>query len=204
MKNYIMVNGKQIPLTEEQIREIVGAYEQKQLRLSDVSEGEMFKISDREFIVLGHFEDETAVISKDILETMPFGNSNNFNESAVDDFCESLAEDIANTVGKRNLVLHTVNLTSDDGMNDYGRIQRRISLLTADQYRTYVDILDKHKPDVWWLATPFSTARHENDLWVKCVSPSGSSFLDHLCNNDNNGVRPFLILKSSIFESSEE
>lgn len=201
MENYIMVNGRKIALTEEQIREIVDAYEQKQLLLSEVPEGEVFKISDRKFVVLGHFEDETAAISKDVIETMSFGSNNNFNGSDVDAWCESFAEDLANTVGERNLVLHTVNLTSDDGLKDYGTIQRRVSLLTADQYRTYVDILDQHKPDSWWwLATPFSTARHDNDLWVKCVSPSG-------CFNygngfsDDNGVRPFCILKSTIFVS---
>lgn len=201
MKNYIMVNGKQIPLTEEQIREIVDACEQKQQLLSDVPEGEVFKIGDREFIVLGHFEDETAVLCKEVLETMAFGSSNNFNGSDADAFCERLAEDVANMVGERNLVLHTVNLTSDDGLKDYGAIQRRVSLLTADQYRTYVDILDKHKADAWWwLATPYSTPRHCNDSWAKCVAPSGGIYGDD-CGYVGGGVRPFCILKSSIFVS---
>ena len=203
MENYIIVNGRQIELTEKQIREIIDAYEEKQRLLSTVQVGETVKIGDREFIVLGQYEDETALIAKDILGKIAFGNNNNFDGSAVDAWCESLAEDLANSVGEQNIVEHTVDLTSDDGLKDYGAVHRKVSLLTTEQYRQYVDILDKHKPNSWWwLATPYSTPRHDDDSWVKCVAPSG-------CINYGGyyygfGVRPFLILKSSIFGSSEE
>jgi hypothetical protein len=94
-----------------------------------------------------------------------------------------------------------VDLTSDDGLKDYGKIRRRASLLTADLYRRYVEILDKHKIDKWWwLATPHSTARHENASWVKCVAPSGYFGSDNYCGG-GCGVRPFCILKSNIFVS---
>ena len=201
MENYIYINGKKIYLTEEQVREITDAYEEKQYMLSAVKAGETVKIGDREFITLGHYEDETALIAKDVLGKMAFGNNNNFNGSAVEAWCESLAEDLANSVGERNIVEHTVDLTSDDGLKDYGTVQRKVSLLTTEQYRQYVDILDKYKPDTWWwLATPYSTPRHDNDCWVKCVSPSG--IIDSgICNIDDIGVRPFCILKSSIFVS---
>lgn len=201
MKNYIMVNGKQIPLTEEQTREIVDAYEQKQILLSDFRAGEIVRIGDREFIVLGQYEDDTALITKDILENMVFGDNNNFAGSAADTWCESFAEDLASSIGERNIVEHTVDLTSDDGLKDYGTVKRKVSLLTTEQYRQYVDILDKHNPDAWWwLATPYSTPRHCNDSWVKCVAPSGNFNYDN-CYYDYNGVRPFCILKSSIFVS---
>jgi len=201
LKNYIMVNGSKIELTEAQIKEIVDAYKQKQLILSDVPAGEAARIGDHDFIVLGHYGDETALITRNILEKMAFGDNNNFDSSDADAFCDSFAEDLANLVGEQNLVEHPVDLTSEDGLKDYGTVQRRVSLLTADQYRQYVDILDKHKPDSWWwLATPHSTERHGNDSWVKCVAPSG--FIGNVsCGRDCFGVRPFCILKSSIFVS---
>jgi hypothetical protein len=63
-----------------------------------------------------------------------------------------------------------------------------------------VDVLDLHNPKkYWWLATPHSTKRHENDKWVKCVSPSG--FIDIGYFYNDYGVRPFCILKSDIFVS---
>ena len=94
-----------------------------------------------------------------------------------------------------------MDLTSEDGLKDYGCIQRRASLLTADMYRHFVGILDLHKlNEWWWLATAHSTKRHENDRWAKCVSPSGG-INNVIYGNVGNGVRPFCILKSTIFVS---
>lgn len=135
---------------------------------------------------------------------MRFGPNNNFAGSEVDTFCKEFANELAEEIGADNLVEFPVDLTSDDGLKDYGKITRYVALMTADQYREYVEILDKHKPDTWWwLATPYSTARHENDLWVKCVSPAGLIFNDNFYYG-GGGVRPFCIFKSDIFVSSEQ
>ena len=100
-----------------------------------------------------------------------------------------------------NVCTVEVDLTSDDGLKDYGKVERRAASLTAEQYRKYVAVLDRHKPDAWWwLATPHSTATHGNEDWVKCVSPSGGIHYGHYFYGFN-GVRPFCILKSSIFVS---
>ena len=104
-------------------------------------------------------------------------------------------------MGEKNIVLHTVDLTSDDGLKDYGKVRRKASLLTCDRYRRYVDILDQFKPDTWWwLATALSTKKHDGESWAKCVSPSGCLDISH-CYFYDNGVRPFCILKSDIFVS---
>ena len=201
MNNYICINGQRIELTEEQVKRICAAQGQAVIKLADIPEGETFKIGDQEFVVLEHSGDTTAIIRKELLaEDMEFGSNNNFFGSYVEDKCREFGEEIAKTIGKENLVEHTVDLTSDDGLKDYGTIKSRCSLLTTDLYRRYVDILDNFKPDRWWcLATPHSTKRHSNDSWVKCVAPSGG------INNRNYrtdcGVRPFCILKSNIFVS---
>ena len=202
MKNYISINNQKIELTEEQVRQISEAYNQGNIKLADVPAGELVKIGKHEFIVLEQSGDTTALIRKDLLPTgEKFGSNNNFDGSYVDGVCKKFAEEIASIVGKKNLVQHTVDLTSDDGLKDYGKIRRRVSLLTTELYRRYVDILDKFKPDAWWwLATPFSTKHHDNDLWVKCVSPFGY-FNYGRFGNGESGVRPFCILKSTIFVS---
>ena len=202
MSNYISINDKQIPLTDEQVKQIVDAYKKDQILLSDIPVGETIRIGDHEFIVLEQSGDTTALIRMELLPTKEkFGSSNNYDGSYVDKICGKFAEDLVCVVGERNLVLHTVNLTSDDGLKDYGKIQRRVSLLTTDLYRRYVEVLDKFKPDAWWwFATPFSTKRHDNDLWVKCVSPSGCIISNHY-DIGEYGVRPFCILKSDIFVS---
>lgn len=205
MENYIKICGQQIELTAEQVeqlRESLGLNKAlNETRLSDIPVGETFKVGTYEMIVLEHSGDTTAVIRKELLvDSMVFGKNNRYDGSTVDKECGKFADEIAAVVGAENLVEHTVDLTSDDGLKDYGKIRRRASLLTADLYRRYVEILDKHKiKKWWWLATPHSTARHENASWVKCVAPSGNFSIGSYCGDC--GVRPFCILKSNIFVS---
>ena len=205
MENYISINGKQIQLTDEQIQQIISAYEDgnKHVELSEIPAGGTFRIGDREFVVLENCGGVTVSITKDIVKNLKFGSNNNYTGSKVDTFCKELAEELFSQVGTDNLVEFSVDLTSDDGLKDYGKINRYVALMTADQYRKYVEILDQHKPkEWWWLATPHSTARHENDLWVKCVSPAGCIYYGFYV--DYYGVRPFCIFKSDIFVSFEQ
>ena len=203
MENYIYVNRKKIELTDEQVQQIISAYKDnnQNVRLADIPAGGTFKVDGMEFVVLEQNGETTAVITKNVLETMAFGSANNFDGSDADDYCKEFAEDVFEKIGTENVVEHTVDLTSDDGLKDYGTVNRMVSFLTADQYRKYVDVLDQHKPDkYWWLATPYSTERHGNSAWVRCVSPCGRIGIG-LYYYDNIGVRPFCILKSSIFVS---
>ena len=200
MKNYICINGKKVELTEEQLRALnIGIKEKK---LADIAVGETFKAGEHEFIVLEHADGNTAVLRKDILCKMAFGtDNNNYLESKVKIRLEEFYREIANIVGEENIVKHTVDLTSDDGLKDYGALETYASLLTADTYRKYVKITDKHKLDCWWwLSTPYSTKTHDNASWVKCVSPRGGVFSND-CGNGSIGVRPFCIFKSNIFVS---
>ncbi len=204
MKNYICVKGQKIELTEEQAKQIFAAQNQKKIKLADIPAGDTFKIGNHEFVVLEHSGDTTAVIRKELLrKDMKFGSNNNFSGSYVAAKCDEFADEIAGAVGAENLMEHTVDLTSDDGLKDYGSIKCRCSLLTTNLYRRYVEILDEFKPDSWWwLATAYSTERHGNSNWVKCVSPAGTFYRDFY--DCSLGVRPFLIFKSSIFVSCEE
>ena len=201
MENYIYLNGSKINLTEEQVKEMQKSFGIKPIKLSDISTGETFKIGEYEFIAMEHSKETTAVLLKAFLhDEKAFGKNNNYNGSYIDDICNDFAKKISNIVGDDNLIEHTVDLTSDDGLKDYGSIKRKMSLLTCNQYRKYVEILDKHKIDAWWwLSTAYSTPTHENSSWVKCVSPYGGIF--NVRYYYDFGVRPFCILKSNILVS---
>ena len=200
MKNYICINGKKAELTEEQLRALnIGIKEKK---LADIAVGETFKVGEHELIVLEHDNGNTAVLRKDILCKMAFGKSNNdYRKSDVKSYLEKFAKEMTAIIGEENLVKHKVDLTSDDGLKDYGEIEELVSLLTAEKCRKYVNIIDKYKLDCWWwLLTPHSTDTHGNSSWVKCVSPRGDIGGD-ICGNYCIGVRPFCIFKSNIFVS---
>lgn len=202
MKNYIYINGQQIELTEEQIKQIADAYCVQQKQLSDCAVGGTVKIGEFEMVVLDQNGGQTALILKDMYgENSMFGEENNkYDGSYVDEKCQKFAQELSEVVGWDNIMLHAVDLTSDDGLDDYGVLERRASLITTDMYRKFVKILDTCNPKCWWwLATPHSTQRHENDAWVKCVSPAGIICGDFCVSV--RGVRPFCILKSTIFVS---
>ena len=201
MQNYICINNQKIDLTEDQIKQVAEACGIQSNRLSESAVGEIVKIGSYEMVVLEQFGGQTALILKDLyVEESEFAEKGNrYDGSYVDEKCQEFAQKLADIVGWDNIVLHEVDLTSDDGLKDYGTVERRASLITAEMYRRYVEVLDTVNPEKWWwLATPHSTQRHGNDAWVKCVSPSG--FLSLNCDS-GFGVRPFCILKSNIFVS---
>lgn len=207
--NYISVNNKQIALTDDQAEAIIvalkelGGIEREKVMLSDIPVGEIVKIAGMDMVVLEQMGIETALITKNLLDPLTAfsENNNNYTGSLVDEICESFAELLEDAVGADNVMEHDVDLISDDGLKDYGIVRRKASLITADMYRRYVEILDQYRPEKWWwLTTPHSTERHDNNAWVKCVSPSGYLFDDHFYDCVN-GVRPFCILKSDIFVS---
>ena len=201
MNNYIVINNQKIELTGEQVKLILAAQKAESAELSSFVVGDTVKIGGQAMVVLEQFGRETALIRKDLLPDTQFGTSNNYAGSYVDEACNKFANEIAAAVGENNMVLFSVDLTADDGLKDYGTVERRAALLTADQYRKYVAVLDQHKPDDWWwLATAYSTPTHDESDWVKCVSPSGYIGNDDYDDGDF-GVRPFCILKSNIFVS---
>lgn len=202
MKNYIKINNQKIALTDEQIKEIQKSFGVSNVKLDDIAVGETFKIGKYEFIVLDKGFNSAAVILKDLLfDEKQFGTNNNYNGSYVDEICNCFAGEIADIIGDDNLMPCEVDLTADDGLKDYGTIDRKMFLPTANIYRKYVEILDNYKVDKWWwLSTAFSTPKHGYEKAVKCVSPSGYVFINY-GYNFSGGVRPFCILNSNIFVS---
>ena len=201
--NYLEIDGIRYRLVPEDA-EGSGEGKGAKLRLGDVRDGEVCNIAGREYIVCEHTNEGVVLLMKDCLyESEEFGSSNNYNGSKVDKLCEQFADELEKAIGAENIILHTVDLTADDGLKDYGSIERRVSLFTANQYRKYCDILDKYRLNIWtWTATAYSTPKHDDDAWVKCVAPAG--YVGSNGHDDRYGVRPFLIFNSSISVSCEE
>ena len=198
-KNYICINGKKTELTKEQLKQLGIIAETCYLS----EDGKIAHIGEYEFIVIKSDEKlgTTELLLKDKLgEDMAFGSNNDFRTSNVKKFLDDFAEEISGIIGEDNLVEHIVDLTADDGLKCYGTIKAKMSLFTAQMVRENVEILDEFKLDEWWwTCTPYSTPKHENSSWIKCVSPHGNVNDFNYC--DDIGVRPFCIVKSSIFVS---
>ena len=202
MKNYLCVNGKKIELTNEQLKKL-GIVEEPIAILS--ADGEIAKIGEYEFIVLKNDADTGTVelLLKDTIgDDVVFGDTCDFKTSNVKKILDDFAKEIEQIIGEGNLVEHIVDLTTLDGLKDYGSTKAKMSLLTLAQYQEHVEMLDRYKyDDWWWLVTPWSTPKHEYEKSVVCVSPRGS--VGYFISGYGNycGVRPFCVLKSCIFQS---
>lgn len=171
---------------------------------TNIVPGREFKFGSLPCIVLEAFEDDTVlVLAKESIGDYAFDedNCNNFNKSSLrrvlnDDFLETLAEGGADL---DSMLDFTIDLTSDDGLKDYGESTNSVALITCDMYRKYRSIIP-NLDNWWWLATASSTENNGYPYRARIVSTDGS-----LGNNnasfDNWGVRPAFLLKSSIFES---
>lgn len=168
-------------------------------------DGETFRIGGMEFIKFPCVNGETPVVMKGIAFCSRFGDNNDLRCSTVlKRMQEECLPKIIEAIGAENLCTIKTDLTTEDGLKPYGVMESLVSLPTLDFYRANVEIFDKYNPKTWWwLATPESAQPHCDPDWILCVSPSGCIYYFR-CYIGVNGVRPFFILKSSIFESFEE
>lgn len=154
-------------------------------------------------IVLDVEQDRILVLAKESIGNMPFdeGNSNNFPKGTLckylnGEFIKKLKTNGADTSA---LIPTTIDLTSDDGLKDYGETTQKIFLLTCDMYRKYRSIIP-NLDDWWWLATAYSTESNGYAHYARNVVSDGS-LSSYSAYYGLNGVRPAFYLKSSILES---
>ncbi len=201
MKNYICINGIKTELTEDQMKRLE-ILNEPVATLSD--DGTIAKIGEYKFIVLKN--DKTLNTVELLLKNtlggdIVFGDTCDFKTSNVKGILDTFTKQVEEIVGADNLLTHNVDLTTLDGLKDYGRVKTKMSLLTLAQYQEYVEILDRDiLGDWWWLATPWSAPKHNYEKAVLCVSPRGDVNFNYGYGS-GNGVRPFCVLKSNIFVS---
>lgn len=154
-------------------------------------------------IVLDVEQDKILVLAKESIGNMPFdeGNSNNFPKGTLCKYLngEFIKKLKANGADTSALIPTTIDLTSDDGLKDYGETTQKIFLLTCDMYRKYRSVIPNLN-DWWWLATAYSTESNGYAISARLVRSDGS--LGYFtAYSGHGGVRPAFYLKSSILES---
>lgn len=155
-------------------------------------------------IVLDVEKDKLLVLAKESIGNIPFdeNNSNNFPNGTLckflnEDFVEKLKKNGADVSG---IIPTTIDLTSDDGLKDYGETTQKVFLLTCDMYRKYRYIIP-NLDDWWWLATAYSTESNGYARSARIVRSAGS-LSSNSAYDGHLGVRPAFYLKSSILESA--
>lgn len=170
------------------------------VKLSSLKPKDKFKIGEEEFIVLEQTESGTRVISKQFAySNMRFGDCADWKQSPIRTLLnDEYYNKISKLVGTNNIISMERDLTSLDGLDDYGTCTDKITLLSVNEYAKYHKILDlkSNYPDWWCTITPVSTPSNDSTRGVCFVNSDG--FLDWGDCAYYFGVRPFLTFDSSI------
>ena len=167
--------------------------------LGSINPGEIVTLGEREYIVLGHGEETTAIIAKKPTKSMTFGKDGDYTKSDIRTYCNGeFYKELCKAVGKHNIIPHTVNLVSDDGSNKGATVKDNVSILTCDLYRRYREFLHAIGSSCW-TATRVTTLDKDYARRVCVVDSRGVLSWGDCVYSD--GVRPFCILNSSILVS---
>ncbi len=175
-------------------------------QLAEIKVGSTVIIGGMAWNVLAQEEGKTLCIADTILEKRAFddGGSNDWKKSSLRErlngkFLNALYEELkAKGIGQDAILEQIQDLTTDDGLKDYGSSTDKVFLLTCEQYRQYRKYMrDVH--DWWWLITADSTINN----FARSVNTDGSLNRDSAYFG-SNGVRPACAFSSSIKVDEEE
>ncbi len=159
--------------------------------------GETFTYNNMEFVALGEEQGGIlAIMTHELDEKMPFDADNGKNDWRKSTLRKYLNGEFLEKFNRGDLLPFVSDLTSDDGMKDYGTSEDFIALLSCDLYRKYREFMPKYNTWVWTI-TPWSyqPGYASNE---RIVYTNGSLGSDHV--RRAFGVAPACIFNRSIFE----
>lgn len=176
-------------------------------KLKTLKRGQTFYGAGIQWLVLGHTNSSqglpivTHIVSTGIVERRAFDEKNR-NDLGVSTLLAYLngefLERLEDAFGEGAVAEQFIDLTSNDGLKDYGNVKAKVGLLTEEEYRQHRDILPPLGDEGWWwLATPYSTERAGYPSLVRSVG-SGGTLDNDGAYYGGRGVRPALYLKSDI------
>ena len=175
----------------------------KKIALKNAARGTAFDYAGQSWILLENDDGRALCLSKDIIETRAFdeGNCNNFAVASSKEYLNgAYLDNLLEDVNGPNAFLTTeLDLTTDDGLKDYGTCTVTIFLLTVDQYRRNRDVIP-NADDWWWLSTAFSTKSNGYESLARRVYSDGTLNRDGACYG-NSGLRPACNLSSDLLIS---
>ena len=181
---------------------------QKNLQLSRVRQGEAFTFDGVRWVKLDEGAGAAFVVAEDVLlKNTPFEcedaereDHNNFNGSNLElSIVELLI--VKHQKIQDAFVERPIDLTTMDGMTDYGMPVVTARVLTIDEYRKYRRFIPLAS-EPYWLATGWTTksSPFSDTGSAYCVGAGGALYNSGVCNA-YFAARPALYLKSSILVS---
>ncbi len=177
----------------------------KKTNLSELKNGAVFKYGGLSWIKLDEAGGAVKALAESIVEERAFDedNNNDWETSSLRRYLnDNLLNDLIDLGADKNAFIEfESDLTSDDGLKDYGTTIDKIALISCDDYRKYRSLITP-ADDWWWTITPYSTSASDS-CSARSVHSSGVLSYSSACNG-GSGVRPLCNLKSDILVSIED
>ena len=173
-----------------------GLFDNK-ITVDELEQGAVFKWGKKEYIKLDTLNEGCLCLAKDVWFKSKFDDkTNNWAQSELRGDIVRKASNFIPDIDK--LMLFDRDLTTDDGLTDYGHCKDNVSMLTCNEYREYRRYIPT--TDEWYWTITAST---NNWNGVRYVSSDGS-----LCSNlaylEIGGVRPLICLDKDTLVEVEE
>lgn len=147
--------------------------------LKTAPRGTAFNYAGQRWVVLEHNTTGTLCLTEKIVEDRAFddGNCNDFSKSSSLRYLNGpFFDTLIDAAGCSGAFLTSeLDLTTDDGLKDYGTCNVTIFLLTVDQYRRNRDVIP-NADDWWWLSTAVSTASNGYEHSARYVNTGGALY----------------------------
>ena len=167
-------------------------------RINVLSAGERFSFKGFDWICLDpNAEEGNGVLA--IMAEIWNGKEYAFDDDGYNNYAKSslrrkLKEKLLPVLGEENLLPHIVDLTADNGDDQYGTVTDKVFILSCDEYRKY----RKHVPlfgEWMWTCTPWWIDPYSgNGNFVRAVHPTGAVYSHDALSS--LGVAPACIFSS--------
>lgn len=157
------------------------------MKIKDVKIGSKFKFGKIEFVKLDNTHSGCLCLATGVL----FGDcfdEDNLNNWVTSSLRQKLTEVIGDYIDTSALVPFDRDLTTDDGMTDYGHCTDSVSLLTCDEYRKYRKLIPNCGESHWTITADSLIYSYS----VRFIYSDGSL---NSSRAFSGGVRPLCVLK---------
>ena len=155
--------------------------------IADIAQGDTFKWGDKEYIKLDTLNEGCLCLAKDAWFNSKFDDkTNNWEHSELrSGMIEEVKDFIPDFYKLRSF---DRDLTTDDGLTDYGHCSDNISMLTCNEYRKYRKYIPTTSECYWTI-----TAHTFGSYYVRFVIPAGAlNYSD--THSSYRMVRPLICL----------
>lgn len=174
--------------------------------IKEVKVGEKFKYGGIEWVKLDDAHGGALVLAVN-KQTRSAFDENEINDWTASSLRKKLnttingrfTEPFLKNINKDDLIEFERDLTTDDGMTEYGTCKDFVSLYTCNEYRKYRKLIPECGEWHWTITADSLVFSHH----VRCVDSSDT--LDyHSADEENIYVRPLCVLKNGTFVEAEE